>query len=419
MNNPVPAKSMRGWILGRIAGIVWRGWPCGAILASVPEACDVLVIGGGAAGVAAALAASARRSVTLVRPAPGVTALGTGAWLGSLHPPLRDALASVGYDFRDVSAPLPHPNGHTITCELAAVPQSAAQLDGDTLVCGIAGLPGFHARALARMWSGGAADLRSTVMSIPGTPAAGWSPVSLARVIDTDASMARAVADALRAIAAREHAPRIVVPAVFGTSSESRLITELFEGDGIAVGEALGVPPSLPGWRLDRALLMTLERAGVRVINARAVEAVVAGRTVSSVRFVSTGDGTAAFSSSFDSISARHIVLASGKYAGGGLEADPAMREAALGCPVWIEHLGDVFDVATQLVVTMERTASQPLLEAGVRCNESGNPLDRFGDVFYDNVIVAGSIRAGADAMSLGSASADGWSAGERAAEAA
>jgi glycerol-3-phosphate dehydrogenase subunit B len=363
--------------------------------------------------------------VMLIRPAPGVTALASGAWLGPAHGPLRDSLAAVGYALRDVSAPLPHPNGHTVSCTLAAAPQAIAQLDADGadgLICGIAGLPGFHAQALARMWTSEGLSLRSTVITLPGTPGAGWSPVSLARTIDVcdaDGREGVGIADALRAASAREGVKKLIVPAVFGTQAECALRAGLLASDGIEVGEALGVPPSLPGWRLDRALQSALIHAGVRVVHARVIEAVTSGRTVSAVRLDLSGDDVSSAASASKSITARSIILASGKFAGAGIEADPTLRETALGCPLWIEHLGDVFDAASQLVVTIERTATQPLLEAGVRCNENGNPVDRFGDVVYDNVFVAGSIRAGAETMGLGGASADGWSAGERAAEAA
>ena len=38
------------------------------------------------------------------------------------------------------------------------------------------------------------------------------------------------------------------------------------ETAGLPLGEALGVAPSIPGWRLDRALRRALEAAGVRIV---------------------------------------------------------------------------------------------------------------------------------------------------------
>src|SRR5690606_41977232 len=58
---------------------------------------DVLVIGGGAAGVAAALAAAGRGArAGLVRPGPGVTAMAGGGWAGARPDPRAAAPAGAG-----------------------------------------------------------------------------------------------------------------------------------------------------------------------------------------------------------------------------------------------------------------------------------------------------------------------------------
>ena len=118
-------------------------------------------------------------------------------------------------------------------------------------------------------------------------------------------------------------------------------------------------------------------------------------------------------------MAARAFVLAGGKFAGGGIVADERLHEPALGCPVWVEHLGAAFHAPEPLALTRpERDAAQPLLGAGVRDDGSGRPVDPRGDVVYRNVRVAGSIRAGIETarLGLGEAAADGWAMGEAAA---
>src|SRR5690606_5903823 len=121
-------------------------------------------------------------------------------------------------------------------------------------------------------------------------------------------------------------------------------------------------------------------------------------------------------------VAAAAFLLAAGNSAGGGMVAAEQLRDPALSCPVWVEHLGATFNAPEPLALTRpDRDAAQPLLGAGVRDDGSGRPVDPRGDVVYRNVRVAGSIRAGIETarLGLGEAAADGWAMGEAAADAA
>lgn len=379
---------------------------------------DVVAIGGGIAGVAAALAAArAGARVALVRATPGATAMTSGACDGALPSPLADALAAAGLPYRACDAPLLHPSGDARRCAYAAASHIRATAADDTLVCGIAGLGGFHAPALARLWAdGNGGSLRSATLSIDGTPASGWSPVALAAALERDAAplgaaLARAVRDAGGTV-------RAILPAVLGFDDGARVIALLRDAAGVDVAEALGVPPSMPGWRLDRALGRVLAQAGIELMNGRARRGDdgPASRVVGVLRVRRTGsdgDGEPV------ELAARRFVLATGKFAGGGIRADDRFREPVLGCPVWIEHVGRRFDAPHPLALTVaDRASAQPLLAAGVHADDEGRPIDAFGDVVYEDVIVTGSVRAGVTTgdLGLGGAAQDGWRAGERAA---
>ena len=377
----------------------------GTRAAPIARVYDRLVIGGGVAGVASALelAASGAR-VALVRAGPGATALASGGWSGPLPARLGEALAAAGLPHHACTAPLPHPVGELRAYDFAAPSHLAPVLGDDAVVCGIFGLPAFHAPALARLWACGG-SLRVT---LPGTPAAGWSPVALAASLDRDFTpLLRALGDVVRDAAV------LILPPVLGLTS-AKVQRALEEELGVRMVEALGVPPSVPGWRLDRALLATLEPAGVTRIDGRVVTPDVAGTRVRAVQVEHAGETRA--------IAADGFVLATGRFIGGGVRArsgaapvpvasGAALRDAelidpALGCAVWVEHLDQRFTSVQPLPLTDPvRSAPQPLLDAGVHVDDAGRPLDLHGRVHYDNVFAAGSVVAGRPA-GLGHAAA-------------
>lgn len=384
----------------------------------------MVVIGGGAAGAAAALsAARAGARVALVRRGPGAAALTGGGWHDSPPQELRAALTAAGHELTDCDAPLPHPGGALISCTVAAVSNARASLDAnahDVLICGIAGLPSFRATALAALWADAAGapaeGIGAATVTLDGTPAAGWSAVALAALLDREPER---LIRPLAAIVRDRGAARVIVPAVLGLASHARVLAAVMDGTGASAGEALGVAPSVPGWRLDRALMHAVAGAGVNVIDGRVVSGATDG---SAVRSVSVAGG-AAMNGDRDRpivIAGNCFVLATGKYIAGGITADIEFEEPALGCDVALERFArTIDDPGAALVLTdPERSEPQPVLSAGVRVSSDGRPLSPADDVFLSNVFVAGSVRAGTETatLGLGAASHDGWDAGARAA---
>jgi glycerol-3-phosphate dehydrogenase subunit B len=378
---------------------------------------DVLVIGGGIAGAAAAVAAAQQGArVLCVRAGPGASALCLGGWRGSAPAAFTTALARAGLALEQLRCTLPRPDGAVLDADAAPRSHMRAALssrDERTLVCSIEGLPGFHAPALAALWADAAGlpagSFASAALSLTGTPAAGWSPVALAALLEREPLR---VAEPLAAVAQAHGAARAIVPAILGLEAHVAVHARIEAEARVPVGEALGAAPSLPGWRLDVALRAALAQAGVEVIGAR-----VTGRQARTHRIESVslnGDGGAR------TIHAASVVLATGKFIGGGVAADPHFVENALGCDVALQRFDRRFDDASwSLLLTADaRADSQPLLEIGVRTDAEARPLSDTGDVLYSNVFVAGSVRAGASAalLGLGHAATDGWNAGTRAA---
>jgi glycerol-3-phosphate dehydrogenase subunit B len=354
---------------------------------------DVLVIGGGVAGFSAALAAQQRGARTaLVRAAPGASALVSGAWSGPLPAEIRSALEQAGYSLQATSSPLAHERGRTISADFAAAAHARATPTAQTTICGIAGLPHFNAQILAQLWS--STPLRFLEIELPGTPAGGWSAVSVAAHIERDPAM---VVQTLNG-----KSGHFIFPAILGAELGQNVLNALHAA-GIEAAEALAATPSLPGWRLLKATERALQNAGVTVLTGRTIVGHTVDGRVHDVRIDS------------DVVSAKSFVLATGKYTAGGIVADSGFRESVFGLPVWLEHLGDVFASPDPLPLTDPvRTEEQPLLLAGVHTDDAAHPIDRTERVMYENVFVAGTIRAGWNAAhtGLGFCAEDGWNAG-------
>jgi anaerobic glycerol-3-phosphate dehydrogenase len=379
------------------------------------ERCDVLVIGGGIAGAAAALSAAAAGARTvLLRAGPGATALCAGAWIGAPPDGLALALEAAGLPLDLRGAALPHPDGRLVASTAAPSSHVRAAIDSAppvTLVCGIAGLAGFRPRSLATLWAdaaGAPADaLIPAEVELAGTPAAGWSPVSLAAALDRDPAL---LGEPL-ARATRGHgAVRAIVPAVLGLHDHARTAAAIAEA-GVEAGEALGSRPSIPGWRLDRALLRALEDAGVRVLHGRVTDRLVRDGRVERVdAALANGDRA--------QLPCAGLVLATGRFIGGGVSTQPQFTDTVLGIPLFVERAARTFTEPNESLALTDpvRLEPQPLLAVGLRTGDDGLVLDA-GNLLV-NAYAAGSIRAGAETavLGLGQAADEGWAAGAAAA---
>lgn len=422
---------------------------------------DVVVIGGGVAGATAALAArDLGRSVALVRRAPGATALASGlvdvapdptarpdrpfgeglplaacvealaarrphhpyavlgetgrGRLGEALGLFSDRLGDAGLPVTrmDPAAPprvLPGPFGGARFAagalasmdrldlrEAAGARVGVAtlaptwSLDAELLRAGLAAL-GVEARAVAAAW--------------PDTDDAPFlQPFDLARLLD-DAAGRDALAEALRP--GVDGLTHLLLPAVAGTVDGAAVCDALGDALGLAVLEVPGAEASVPGLRLHRALERALAAAGVESVVGTA-------RRKSDGLVLVRGRGREEAP-----LEAEAVVLATGRYVGGGIERTRAFAEPVFGLPVWV---GDapVSDDPMEHLTRDEIASPQPLFHAGVAVDAELRPLTSGRRPLRDDLFAAGEVVGGYDARSdgtgLGTAILTGYLAGRRAA---
>lgn len=434
----------------------------------------VVVVGGGVAGSLAAIAArQAGATVTLVAQAGGATPAWSGAVdvacdlvgatpgptlpglsrggavvdnvkrLAALRP--RHPYARLGADVVDaVEAALGalvkttaelglrrRPDGHNHvlattlgTIKRAALVPASQHLDLAELppfaVVGIVewrDLAGFNAAPVVEMLrfaSGLGADRPLNVV-----------PVVVDRVLDGNVfrdttAMARALRDdevrarfidALKTCVAAldgDTPTHLLVPA--SLSADALADDDLFAIDaelGVPVRELLAMPPSVPGQRLLAALRASVADAGVTVVDGSVSGVVVDGgvvRRVTVKRGAETSD-----------LDVDGLVLASGRFYGGGLVRDQQAKERLFGLPVVTEGR----PVDDQFIGNLTGDfvdGDHAIFRAGVFVDDDGRPLDRDRCPVANNVVAAGSVVEGydpaRDGSGLGVAATTGYRAG-------
>ena len=416
---------------------------------------DVLVVGGGLAGLTAALAAArsggdvrllSYKQSTLRTASGLVDILGyTPAGDGPLTDPYgaiptlpeRHPYRTVGVDtvreamsLFDEAAPT-YRGAHTDTNALLPThggtvkptgryPASASAglaSDGrDMLLVGLESMTDFDApRAAAHLEAAGVPfDVRGVEIQFPGDLRADAKVTRYAKLLDTDSEVSvrgreRPAREALAARIAPHHEGegRVGFPAVLGDDDPGGVRAALADHLGAAVFEVPMGPPSLPGLRLEDHLFAALDDAGVSIETGNPVTAFEGSERVERV-FVDKNGAKIPNS-------AEQYVLATGGLVGKGIDSDrEAVHEPIFDCHVahasdryeWFD--GDVF-------------GDHPFARFGVDTDHHLRPLAADGDVEFENLRAAGAVLGGYDFAAEKSGSgvsiATGYQAGHTAAQ--
>ncbi|MFB6270467.1 MAG: glycerol-3-phosphate dehydrogenase subunit GlpB [Halobacterium sp.] len=418
---------------------------------------DVLVIGGGLAGLTSALAAASEGADTrlvsykqsTLRNASGLvdvlgyTPQGDGPLvdpyetipeLPETHPyrtvgvqTVRDAMAlfddAVPHyrgDHTDANALLPT-HGGTVK-PTARYPAGAsaglASDDRDTLLVGFESLVDFDAgQAAAHLDAAGVPfDVRGTTVRFPGDLRADAKVTRYAKLLDTDGDVTadgrkRPAREALveRVKAALDGETRVGFPAILGDSDPAGVREALATELGADVFEVPMGPPSLPGLRLEDALFDALDDAGASIETGNPVTSFDAdhGR----VEQVYVEKNGAEIPNAAD-----QYVLATGGLVGKGVESDrERVYEPVFDCHV--AHSDDRYEWFED-----EAFGDHAFARFGVDTDDDLRPVDADGRTEFENVRAAGAVLGGYDFAAEKSGSgvsiATGYAAGRAAAEA-
>jgi len=208
------------------------------------------------------------------------------------------------------------------------------------------------------------------------------------------------------------NAARVGFPAVLGLNQSLEVINDLQNQLGCEVFEIPGLPPSVPGIRLHNLLIRAIQRSGGQVFDGMQVSG--SRGQDHHLQAVLTDASTCQAIHKADA-----FVLASGGILGGGIATNPPgsskniIRETALGLPIQTQW--ERREWFKQKFIEPE---GHPIFRVGLEVNEHLQPVDKAGNLYFDNLFAIGGVLANCDPVrerSLeGIAITTGWTVAEQ-----
>jgi len=249
------------------------------------------------------------------------------------------------------------------------------------LILDIRGLKGFSARQIAAVLQKDWSDVMTGRISFPGMD-------HLNEVYTEHMASALILPENRQkfALAVRPHirdAQIVGLPAILGLYRTHEVMSDLEQLLGVPVFEIPTIPPSIPGLRLKESFERGLRTKGVRYFSQNRVVSVRAKGD----QFFELDIGR---NTTEDTVQCRGIILASGRFIGGGLYADRLrIKETIFDLPVhqpdnraaW--HRRDLLD-----------PRGHPVNRAGLEIDDTFRPLNSSHQPAYRTLFAAGSILA-------------------------
>lgn len=178
----------------------------------------------------------------------------------------------------------------------------------------------------------------------------------------------------------------VVIPPVLGVRPDYDVRNKLEQALGCKFVETVIMPTAITGLRLRALLLQQARKLGVRIMEqAHAAWAVQTGSRVTAV-VTGNVDRERAYNT-------KAVILATGGFFGGGITAGPdKVEEAVLHLPVQAPA-----DRENWGALKLFNGAAQPFARIGLQVDAGLRPVDARGRVLFENVYIAGRNLAGYD----------------------
>jgi glycerol-3-phosphate dehydrogenase subunit B len=413
---------------------------------------DIAIIGGGLASLSAAVALEGSGlEIALIRKAPGAAALSNGAW-DLCDNPLAypgeeiDRFPSVGKNISELLHRRPHHPWHSyqqfkgpgeIFSKLQENSLNLAkgiplEMDGDgmnpialltdlgalkattmvqksfaagdlrrmknakVLVVGIEGFANLNARFLKKALEEMIGAQENPYVDLvghldvrlpKGSSQNSLSAFEIAQFLEQEevfVEVGRQVNDYIRG----KVYTHLFFPPVLGMVHTAKIVEALSKVTDCHVAEVLPTLPSVPGWRLADAILRYFHQQGYDVLAGEVVGYESQGRNIQALK-VHHGQERV-------KVQAKKVILATGKFLGGGLRQTPPWHESIFGLPLWIEGK-PLEDWDTKALTRDDYEGFQPWRSVGVRVNSWGQPLGIEEEPRFENLYAAGQILSGWD----------------------
>ena len=243
------------------------------------------------------------------------------------------------------------------------------------IVIGFKGYKDFYAHRLADSFK-----CRAITLSLSGTPRQETTATALARGMEQPAFREWIASEIKKQI---KDESLVGFPAVLGLNDPMGVKRDLEKKTGASIFEIPVLPPSIPGMRIFNRFKQRLIQKGVTFLLGHSVsKTVLKGSRCEGIEILHPPV--------VKSYSADHLILATGRFMGGGLTADrEKISEALFGLPVvqpasrqdWFQK-------------TFFSDPSHPIHQAGVLVDSSFRPVNEKGEVLLENVRVAGTLLA-------------------------
>lgn len=389
---------------------------------------DVIVIGGGLAGLTAAAAAAKRgKKVMVLSLGAGTLTIGGGIvdvlgylndgtpvsnpaanlqQLGAEHPyakigtpAVEDALKffkemceAEGYPYLgDVNTTQWIPTAAGTLKPTCLVPQTMDTTElvnaKKVIIAGFENLKDFYPHLIAKNLKTlpGFEDKEyDTVMINPQLPEGrDVTSLDVARWLDTEAGRAACIAQMRKAI---QPGSVVIIPPVLGTQPSYQVADALKKAIGCTFVETAAVPPSMTGYRLRLAVVNYLRKLGVKIVE----QATVVRSIVENGKCVAVVTGNVDRERTYY---AKSFVLANGGFYGGGFIAEPGKVIE----PIFDLHVDAPEDHEQWANFHLFSDKEQPFAKFGVNVDDKLRPLDAAGKVVLSNVHIVGRNLRGYD----------------------